>query len=466
MGANNKQTPMEGALQVSWEVRQPDIYIQLEARVNPDRYVSFGISGDLSSTQMIGSDVVLAYFDSKSRRVQLIDYILTDKSQCAPQTGSGSCPDHIIRGGRQDSELISSSYIDGVLKVVYRRKLDTGDDVADRIIDLIRPVVVVAAIGNLNSHKEAGYHSVAVTSARQAPIEIHFGRMMSMRNCKPMLQSSTMMMTITNGHHPLMSMSNVPMLHSAPMNTALMSVNQQQQPVTSANLLASSTLNRQAIQSTWEQPVISDTNTFRVVIGPSGGERGYTALTGIQSWGIAYWINNKLIPILRVKRGQNYTFIVQTGKNPQRQAKYHPLYITNHPEGGGGQRPDELRSSTHQVYAGVKFIPGRPPDASPGAGRYCELEAKDIDRSSESDSVDTYRDTLIERCEDGTPARFTWTPDDNTPDIVYYQCFTHRNLGWKILVSGASSVTSAPILWLMTSLLVIMFNSVMFKVIT
>ncbi|CAN8023670.1 unnamed protein product [Ixodes persulcatus] len=29
---------------------------------------------------------------------------------------------------------------------------------------------------------------------------------------------------------------------------------------------------------------------------------------------------------------------------------------------------------------------------------------------------------------------FTWTPDEKTPDIVYYQCFTHYYLGWKILV--------------------------------
>lgn len=28
----------------------------------------------------------------------------------------------------------------------------------------------------------------------------------------------------------------------------------------------------------------------------------------------------------------------------------------------------------------------------------------------------------------------TWTPDEATPDTVYYQCFTHRYLGWKINV--------------------------------
>ena len=27
-----------------------------------------------------------------------------------------------------------------------------------------------------------------------------------------------------------------------------------------------------------------------------------------------------------------------------------------------------------------------------------------------------------------------FTPDENTPDLLYYQCVTHRNLGWEIRV--------------------------------
>ncbi|KAG9509971.1 Protein Skeletor, isoforms B/C [Fragariocoptes setiger] len=406
----------EGAFQVSWEIRQPDIYFQLEARISPDRYVSFGTSGDPTATQMIGSDVIVAFYDSKSRSVQIQDYMLTDKSQCNAQVGSGSCPDHVFRGGRQDAELISSSYIDGIMKVIYRRKLDTGDDVADRIIGIRRPIVVVGAVGALNSRREAGYHSIAVTSARQAPIEIHFGRLRASRGaCKPLAIKAP-----TGGVGDNTGVSS---------NT-----------LSSASLSSESTAPL-AIQSAWPQPVISDTNIFEFVIGPSGGDKGYTALTGIQSWGIAYWVNDKLIPILKVRRGQNYTFVVQTGKNPQRQAKYHPVYITNHPEGGGGQRPEELGTSNHQVYAGVRLMDGRSPDPSPGAGRYCELEAIDIDRANESQSVASYRRTLTKVCENGEPARFVWMPDDSTPDTVYYQCFTHRNLGWKIQVSSAANVS-------------------------
>ena len=41
---------------------------------------------------------------------------------------------------------------------------------------------------------------------------------------------------------------------------------------------------------------------------------------------------------------------------------------------------------------------------------------------------------------------FTWTPDSNTPDTLYYQCFSHRYLGWKInVVDSCDHLASASI---------------------
>merc|ERR1712232_1194344 len=34
----------------------------------------------------------------------------------------------------------------------------------------------------------------------------------------------------------------------------------------------------------------------------------------------------------------------------------------------------------------------------------------------------------------GAAAILEFTPDENTPDLLYYQCVTHRNLGWEIRV--------------------------------
>ena len=63
---------------------------------------------------------------------------------------------------------------------------------------------------------------------------------------------------------------------------------------------------------------------------------------GIQSWGIAWWINGLLIPEITVQRGTNYTFVVEGGDNPSNSASYHPLYITNNPEGGGAHHLDHI----------------------------------------------------------------------------------------------------------------------------
>ena len=54
-------------------------------------------------------------------------------------------------------------------------------------------------------------------------------------------------------------------------------------------------------------------------------------------------------------------------------------------------------------------------------GRYCEYENINVDRSIEFDTFDAYLPTLVLECDDGEPGMFTWTPDENTPDTVYYQ---------------------------------------------
>lgn len=40
-----------------------------------------------------------------------------------------------------------------------------------------------------------------------------------------------------------------------------------------------------------------------------------------------------------------------------------------------------------------------------------------------------------------SPYTLKWTPDNNTPDKVYYQCWIHQKLGWEILVEGDAEPT-------------------------
>lgn len=203
----------------------------------------------------------------------------------------------------------------------------------------------------------------------------------------------------------------------------------------------------------WEPAVIKNEKVFRVQIGPTGGDKGYKAITGHEGWGIAYWVNglvssesqlptclqlrvstssfnfgrsnsnlflSQLIPEIHVRRGENYTFIIEAGNDPNRQAKYHPLYITNNASGGGGQDPSSLDTPSHLVFAGIRFNRGIP-DPSPGAGHYCELKHKTIDVADKVNSLEEYKSTLYNECDPGDPAIFVWRPDESTPDVVYYQ---------------------------------------------
>lgn len=110
-------------------------------------------------------------------------------------------------------------------------------------------------------------------------------------------------------------------------------------------------------------------------IGPTGGKRGYEAQTGkfitiirrctlssllvrfdqtkgSPSWGIAWYLNDLLIPELYVERGEEYTFIVEGGDKSTNPARYHPFYITDSPEGGLGQASDDEQQRTHN-FAGT-----------------------------------------------------------------------------------------------------------------
>lgn len=127
--------------------------------------MAFGMSGDPDRAKMVGADATLVFYNSELKKAEVVDYILTAKSQCAPQSSSGACPDQYILGGQQNSELVSWNYADGVLKVTYKRALKTGDDNADQTIFTSSPVTIVAAIGPLNSKKEAAYHTIKVSVA-------------------------------------------------------------------------------------------------------------------------------------------------------------------------------------------------------------------------------------------------------------------------------------------------------------
>ncbi|PRD32306.1 UNVERIFIED_CONTAM: Skeletor [Trichonephila clavipes] len=372
MKFDNCEEMFPGVLHVSWKILGQDLILQMAGRADDNEYISFGRSGNDNRAIMIGADVAVAYLDSDTKQARLVDYYLSAKSQCSQ--GSGACPDTKLRG-EDNTELLSWEKSDGIFTVTYKRPLGSGDS-QDLSIPVSIPVSVVAAIGPLNSQKEVAFHTHYYTKDAK---KIHFGRSPPQDRCSPLSATTTMK------------------------------------------------------PKSWPPMSIVDAATFHAQIGPTGGDKGYTAITGSQSWGIAWWINGMLIPEITVRRGVNYTFIVEGGNNPSNPASYHPLYITNSAEGGGGQFLDQLGLPNHTVYAGIetdsnqRMIPT-------GVGRLCEWKHKTIDKSEEIETFEEYKKTLTLHCKDGHAATFYWMPDEYTPDLVYYQCFTHRNLGWKIHV--------------------------------
>nr|CAD7263048.1 unnamed protein product [Timema shepardi] len=326
---------------------------------------------------MVGGDVVVAFYDSEKGTFQAEDYYMSATAQCDGK--NGVCPDERI-GGRNDVTLVSGERKDGVTTIVYRRPLQTNEPINDRGIPVDGDVSVIAAIGPLNSRKEANAH--AISDKTTDDIRIDFSS--------------------RDDHACTIS------LFDLPEETGL-------QP--------------------WPPAIITGENLFSVRIGPTGGKRGYTPLTGQPSWGIAWYINDMLIPEIYVERGQTYSFVVEGGNDRTNPARYHPFYITDSKEGGFGQK-SEADQKKQRVFGGVSYdAEGYPYPTA--AGRYCEWTHKTIDKSAETQTFDSYLQTLRLVCDDGEPAYLNWTVVPETPEILYYQCYSHNNLGWKIHVVDA-----------------------------
>lgn len=372
--ASNCRSFLDDRLQVQWEMKGDTVQIQLAAKMREDQYMAFGLSGEQGRSTMVGGDIVVAFYDTDQRVFRAEDYYMSATSQCDGK--GGVCPDDRI-GGRNDVKLISGDRKNGITTVIYTRPLTTNDAVNDRGIPSDGEVNVIAAIGPLNSRKEANSHDVP--DKTKDDIRIDFSS--------------------RNDHACTTSLFDVP------TDTGV-------QP--------------------WDPLMITNENTFSVRIGPTGGKRGYTAITGLPSWGIAWYINDMLIPEIYVERGQTYTFVVEGGNDHTNPARYHPFYITDNKEGGYGQKSEEEQKK-QRVFAGVGYdAEGYPYPTA--AGRYCEWVHKTVDQSLKIESFNEYLTTLRLVCDEGEPAYLNWTVAPETPDLVYYQCYTHNNLGWKIHV--------------------------------
>ncbi|XP_024871251.1 protein Skeletor, isoforms B/C isoform X1 [Temnothorax curvispinosus] len=370
---NNCKEMLNGRIQVQWQLKGEDVQIRLSGRIKEDQYVAFGLSGEEGKAEMIGGDVAVIGYNKRTGKFIAEDYYMSDLSQCDGK--KGVCPDERI-GGRNDVVLLHGERKNGITTVTYTRPMRTNEPEKDRMIPE-RETSVIAAIGVLNSQGEANAHERFDKTTEDIRIDF----------------------TSRNVHDCTNSLYNIP---------------------------------DEPDLEPWTPAVINDKNLFSARIGPTGSKRGYSKITGTPSWGIAWYINDLLIPEITVERGKTYTFIVEGGDDYTNPARYHPFYITDSPEGGLGQQTGN-QIMNERVFAGVER--GSDGYFEPTAkGRYCEWVRTTVDNPDNYKTFKRFFETLELKCDKGEPAKLVWTVEKDTPDLVYYQCYTHKHLGWKIHV--------------------------------
>ena len=181
------------------------------------------------------------------------------------------------------------------------------------------------------------------------------------------------------------------------------------------------------------QLILLHSTKLLVVIVPSGFDQGYSSITGQPNWGnVAFSINDHFMPEIVVRRGQTYTFVVSGGHD-------HPLYITSSKTGGWLQKSIQQRSM-ETIYAGFNST-GQPIQGSRihRINHVLGIDASSCILVSEAQYTDLMLTSLAASSHSGgEPGVFNWTPDQDTPDVVYYQCAQHPNHGWRIVVQPES----------------------------
>ncbi|XP_065351626.1 protein Skeletor, isoforms B/C-like isoform X2 [Cloeon dipterum] len=384
--------------EVRWALAGESAVIQLVGKIDSGDYMAFGLSGDVSKTKMIGGDAVVAWIDPEDNQGYAVDYYLEGKSQCAGSRGS--CPDNNLRDETASVRLLNSAMVNGYTIVTYQRALQGSDEFDKPIFNNGTEQAVIWGIGPLNSKKEVSFHSIYP----KGNVKLNFNRYPEW-NCQKPEEGSTPSSALTDLEKEMSVSAATPKPVEVPKDA-------------------------------WSIPPIPcyepEDGVFYAQMGPTGGKRGYSAITGHVGWGISWFINGLLIPEINVVRGKSYTFVVEGGDNIDIPARYHPFYITDDAVGGYEHKTSEEKKAI-KVFAGVKFDKrGR---ATPtGTGRFCNWTPSPDHAADDSPSFGAYQQTLKLECDEGEPGILQWTPDNNTPDTVYYQCYTHRYLGWKINV--------------------------------
>ena len=353
-----------------------------------NQYFAFGLSASNTDVSMApNADVAVCQY-STTGEVDCSDYDLTIRSQCALFNGNsnGACPDTVFAGGVNNYINTQVETVNSLTTFTTTRAVTTTDS-HDRDFTPGTPQYIIwARGGTFTSYTNDRWvlrHAPSDRISAAAPIQIDYA---SDSTCPQPLQCTTVT----------------------------------QPPATA-----------------WNVPPLcidSQNSEIQAAIGNTGGRQGYEAITGNAGWGIAWYLNGLLIPEVYVLRGTTVTFRVNGGEDPAESAQFHPFYLTNSFLGGISVLAQASEAITETVIAGLDYNSVTETISNLTVGPYCEwTETAGI--GDNFDTFEEYQATLQYSCNDSVSyGSFEWTPDSGTEDLLYFQCATHRLLGWKIHV--------------------------------
>jgi len=385
-------------LAVAWSVFSPSLTIELIGNIAENDYIAFGFS-EKGASKMIGSDVAITYKDGLISHIN--DYNITAKSQCNDILGTkkGVCLDteaHV--GGTNNNQIQAYSRENGIFKISYRTTLSNLHDTGDLPIDEDGMNSIVWAIGRLarpggrKGRKEPSFHHTYPKDHIQMDLR---GNVPDLYKCRPFVQKApSQMVRRKTGHDGV-------------------------KPLT-----------------TWgpHRHLDYSLRTFDARLGPPGGAKGYSGMTGMPSNGFVWYINGYVASELYMRRGLTYAFRVEGGNDPYNPDFYNPMVISTDPV-GGYERLSNEKNNRIKVLAGLEYTRRGEPRTT-ASGRLCTWthpETSDRRLDYRFETFERFRNSLKLECsKEGTAAVLTVTPNITWPDVVYYNSYTHPYMGWRI----------------------------------
>ncbi|XP_055374407.1 protein Skeletor, isoforms B/C isoform X2 [Condylostylus longicornis] len=373
----NCRTLLPKRMQIKWEIGSTYIEIELLGRILDDQFMLLGFSKS-SNVEENGADIVIAYFDVQLNNFVVEDYFISQFSECDGK--HGLCQDSYY-GGKNDIMLLTGDRKNSTTIIKFKRLLQTNEPFADEDFMINSHMTVFGFIGMLDSTQKPKF-STSFVEAIQRAIKINFSQAYD-DDCRVNLYTIT---------------EEIPI---------------------------------------WPDNILQDVDTFYVRVGPNLDKRN-KILYGRWSLEVVYYINGLMAPEIVVERGKTYTFVIETGFDEEVSKRYYPFYITNSPEGNIKYKlPDELKN--HVFYLGIETSPEGYLIPT-GVGQFC-IYTVDFDIQLQDLSKNELKSSLKEDCEEGQPGILNWTVPLDAPDLLYYQCFSEKNMGWQITVINQTFLT-------------------------